>query len=128
MLNDTRPLRQQIVEGVQGLVALAIAIVGLFFGGSAFGWIGALVLGVVGFLGAVFVFLAVVLVPTIRDPSPEFWARKGEVAAARATSPPCWAMMPWRNSASGYSGASSSARCSSSAACAFSPLSHRTRA
>jgi len=56
MLNDTRPLRQQIVEGVQGLVALAIAIVGLFIGGSAFGWIGALVLGGVGFLGAVFVF------------------------------------------------------------------------
>ncbi|MEE4160860.1 MAG: TrbC/VirB2 family protein [Woeseiaceae bacterium] len=56
MLNDTRPLRQQIVEGLQGLVALAVAIVGLFVGGSAFGWIGALVLGVVGFFGAVFVF------------------------------------------------------------------------
>ena len=56
MLNDTRPLRQQIVEGVQGLVALAVAILGLFVGGFAFGWIGALVLGAVGFIGTVFVF------------------------------------------------------------------------
>jgi len=37
-------------------------------------------------VGAVGTFLAVVLVPTIRDPSPDFLVRKGEVAAARATS------------------------------------------
>jgi hypothetical protein len=55
-LNDTRPVRQQIVEGMQSLVALAVAIVGLFVGGMNFGWIGAIVLGAVGFVGTIFLF------------------------------------------------------------------------
>lgn len=46
----------EIIEGAQTLIAFAAGIVGLFVGGMSFGWVGAIVLGVVGFIGAIFLF------------------------------------------------------------------------
>jgi len=46
----------EIMEGIQTLIALAVGVLGLFVGGASFGWIGALVLGAVGFIGTVFLF------------------------------------------------------------------------
>ncbi len=46
----------EIIEGAQALIAGAVGIVGLFIGGNAFGWIGALVFGAVGFVGTILLF------------------------------------------------------------------------
>ena len=46
----------EIIEGAQTLVAFAFGVVGLFVGGTIFGWIGAIALGAVGFIGTIFVF------------------------------------------------------------------------
>lgn len=46
----------EILEGAQTLIAFAAGIAGLFVGGVSFGWIGAILLGVVGFIGTIFLF------------------------------------------------------------------------